>query len=102
MTGRLKELFGMLMVGDGVLGTMAPREHCLLWRQGPPIWQKMIDFFIQRPRLTRLLAMGELAAGFWLAERQWNHGSGRHRLGAAGSRQREFEKVPGCESSPNA
>ncbi len=93
MTGRLKELLGMLMVGDGVLGTIAPQEHCLLWRQGPPTWEKMIDFFVRRPQLTRLLAMGELAAGLWLAERQWNHGSGRHRLGSTSSRPREFARM---------
>ena len=80
MNPRLKELFGMLMIGDGALGTVAPRAHCLLWRHGSPIWKKMISFFARRPELTRLLAVGEVATGLWLAQRQWRAQAIHHRL----------------------
>lgn len=67
---RLSETAGMLMIGDGVLGLMYPREHCLLWRGGPSWWRDSIDWFASHPQMTRAFAATELAAGFWLARRQ--------------------------------
>ena len=41
MTGRdarLTETAAMLMIGDGLLGTMKPSSHCRLWRMGEGRW----------------------------------------------------------------
>jgi hypothetical protein len=67
---RLSESAGMLMIGDGVLGMMYPREHCLLWRGGPSWWRSAIDWFATHPSATRGIAAAEVAAGLWLARRQ--------------------------------
>jgi hypothetical protein len=69
-TRRLSESAGMLMIGDGVLGMMHPRDHCLLWRGGPDWWRSTIDWFAQHPRATRGVAAAEIVAGMWLARRQ--------------------------------
>jgi hypothetical protein len=67
---RMKELLGLLMIGDGALAFVEPRRHVLLWRRGPAAWQAMMDEFVERPGLTRWLGAAELALGFWLATRQ--------------------------------
>ena len=69
-TKRLGESAGMLMIGDGVLGVIHPREHCLLWRGGPGWWRSTIDWFTMHPGTTRSFAAVEIAAGLWLARRQ--------------------------------
>jgi hypothetical protein len=67
---RLKELAGMLMIGDGVLALVEPRGHALLWRRGPAAWRWMIDPFVERPALTRSIGAVEAVLGLWLATRQ--------------------------------
>lgn len=67
---RLSESAGMLMIGDGVLGLLYPRQHCLLWRGGPQWWRDGIDWFAAHPQATRAFAAGELVAGLWLARVQ--------------------------------
>jgi hypothetical protein len=69
MERRLEETLGMAMIGDGVLGIVAPVEHCRLWQSGPPWWQRMIRPFLEHPGATRCLAAAELGLGLWLARR---------------------------------
>jgi hypothetical protein len=68
---RAKEAMGVLMVGDGLAGTVDPVGHCLLWQRGPRRWTRLVSFFAQRPGLTRAVAAAEAGAGLWLASRQW-------------------------------
>ncbi len=70
MEKRLKELLGMMMIGDGMLSLLDPKRHCLLWEIGPPPCREFIDEFVQHPGLTRLLGAVELGLGVWLASRQ--------------------------------
>jgi hypothetical protein len=67
---RLGESAGMLMIGDGVLGFLYPRDHCLLWRGGPNWWRGAIAWFANHPRATRAFAAAEIASGLWLARQQ--------------------------------
>jgi len=69
MNDRVIESLGMLMIGDGVLGTLRPAEHCLMWRGGAEWWRKTMDWFAAHPDLTRAAAIAELGAGLWLALR---------------------------------
>ena len=70
MRRRFSESAGMLMIGDGVLGMIYPRAHCLLWRGGPGWWRSAIDWFATHPSATRGFAAAEIAAGLWLARQQ--------------------------------
>jgi hypothetical protein len=69
LTGRWLDLAAMLMIGDGALAAVAPRRHMLVWREGPESWEHFVDAFAQRPAMTRVLGLIEVAAGFWLAGR---------------------------------
>lgn len=75
---RLSESAGMLMIGDGVLGLMHPREHCLLWLGGPIWWRSTVEWFAAHPHATRGVAAAEIAAGLWLGRRQESAPPGHH------------------------
>lgn len=67
----IAELVAMLVVGDGVVGLVAPRRHSLLWRFGPQGYKVAMEAFAERPTLVRALAAVEVGAGLWLALRQY-------------------------------
>jgi hypothetical protein len=67
---RMKELVGIMLIGDGVLGFVEPRRHMRLWRSGPPAWQMMMDPFVRSPGLTRCISAAEAILGLWLASQQ--------------------------------
>lgn len=71
MGRRVKELAAIAVIGDGVVGLVAPRRHSLLWKVGPEGYQEAIRWFAERPSLVRLLAAGELGLGLTLALRQY-------------------------------
>ena len=67
IAARIAEMVGMLMIGDGVLAAVEPRKHVQLWRRGPDFWEEKMDFFIERPAMTRLLGAVEVGLGIWVA-----------------------------------
>ncbi|CAN5117482.1 hypothetical protein BH20ACT11_BH20ACT11_05910 [soil metagenome] len=68
---RVKELAAIAMIGDGVVGFVAPRRHSLLWKVGPEGYQEAIRWFAERPGLVRFLAAAESGVGLWIALRQY-------------------------------
>jgi sulfur transfer complex TusBCD TusB component (DsrH family) len=68
--GRVKETLAMLLIGDGVLGLIDTHRHLRLWQQGPPAWRAIMEAFLRRPGVTRLISASEIAFGLWLAVRQ--------------------------------
>lgn len=71
MRSRLAETAAMMMIGDGVLAMIAPREHIRLWQKGPVGFEKVLSRFEQRPGLTRTIGAIEAALGIWLAYAQY-------------------------------
>jgi hypothetical protein len=67
---RVKELAAMMLIGDGVLALMYPRQHALLWKIGPQAFKNFMQAFADRPGLTQLLGAAEAGIGVWLASRQ--------------------------------
>jgi hypothetical protein len=72
---RTKEMIGLMCIGDGVLAAAWPREHALLWLQGPEWWSSMVRPFAENPNVTRLLGIAEVGLGLWLARRSMNRGA---------------------------
>jgi hypothetical protein len=66
---RLTEATAMAMIGDGVLGVLAPAAHCRLWEAGPRWWRAMVEPFSEHPAMTRCVAAAELGLGVWLGLR---------------------------------
>ena len=70
MSRRLKELLAIGMIGEGIAGFLAPRSYALLWKCGPRPFQDFVDWFAERPHLTRALCMAETGLGLWLTWRE--------------------------------
>jgi hypothetical protein len=68
MAVRASELAAMVMIGDGVLGTVMPGRHATRWIMGPQEWRPM-RVLAERPVLMRALSAAEAVAGIWLANR---------------------------------
>jgi hypothetical protein len=64
---RTAEAAAWIMIGDGVIGLLRPVEHCLIWQAGPRWWRETVEWFAERPQLTRAAAAIEVATGLWLA-----------------------------------
>lgn len=56
-----------MMIGEGVVGALFPNRYSLFWRIGPHWMRKAAVAFAERPKMTRLLCVGEIAAGLWIA-----------------------------------
>jgi len=66
---RLKELFAIGMIGEGIIGALRPRRYMMLWRFGPKAYRNFIDALADRPQATRLMCAAEAGLGVWLALR---------------------------------
>ena len=40
---QLKELVAMILIGDGVLGTLIPTRHVRRWEVGPKRWRNVLE-----------------------------------------------------------
>ncbi|CAN5179140.1 hypothetical protein BH20GEM2_BH20GEM2_21530 [soil metagenome] len=70
LTNRVKELFAISLIGDGVLALFQPHRHLRLWREGPEPWRRAMGPFLRHPGLTRVLGAAEAGFGIWWASRQ--------------------------------
>lgn len=68
---RIKEMFGILLIGDGVLAAISPHRHPRLWMFGPKSYQQSLRALVKRPALKRAIGIGQVGLGVWLASRQW-------------------------------
>ena len=67
---QLKEIVGLMMVGEGVMAMVHPHGYARLWQHGPSWWRTMIDPFVRHPGKTRFVGAAEAMVGFCLASRQ--------------------------------
>ena len=68
---RMKETLAILVIGDGVIALVSPREHSLLWGVGPEGARKVARVFAEHPNYVRLISAAQIAFGLWLALRQY-------------------------------
>jgi len=78
---QMLDLFGMLLIGDGLLSMLHPRRHCLLWEVGPAPCRKLVDEFVEHPSAARVAGTLELLLGVWLAFGQEDRKAVMERLG---------------------
>lgn len=67
----LKELLAIMLIGEGVVGTLYPERYTRMWATGPGPWRDFIGWWAEQPDLVRLLCAAEVGTGLWLATRQF-------------------------------
>lgn len=67
---QLREIVGIALIGDGVVGALIPHRHVARWNAGPALWQRTLAPLAGHPQRTRVVAIAELAAGLWIALRR--------------------------------
>lgn len=83
----LKELLGLMLIGEGVVGVLYPEQHTRLWAIGPRPWREFVERCAQQSELLRLLWAAQTGVGIWLTARQLppRRGPSRRRMTLAGS-----------------
>ena len=66
----VRDLGGITLVGDGVVGALIPARHTRRYQMGPSLWRAAMRSFARHPALTRALAVGEVGVGLWVATRR--------------------------------
>jgi hypothetical protein len=72
---RVKDLVALLLIGDGALTILSPRDRALLWRFGPERFRKSTGWQADHPFYMRLEGIASIALGVWLALRQYREPS---------------------------
>lgn len=67
---QIKEIVGLALLGEGVLGLLYPKKYSLLWKIGPKPVRDAMEKAAENPELMRLLYAAEAGLGFWLAQSQ--------------------------------
>ncbi|HEX6708749.1 MAG TPA: hypothetical protein VF068_00330 [Rubrobacter sp.] len=60
----MKETFAILIIGDGMIELISPREHSLLCEFGSTQTRHVARFFAENPNLMRLLGALQVAFGW--------------------------------------
>ncbi len=66
----IKELIGLAMIGEGIVGCFAPKKYSLFWKLGFAPLEKLKHKAAENPETMRLIYAAEAALGFWLAKSQ--------------------------------
>ena len=62
----VRDLAGILLLGDGIVGVLIPTRHTRRYERGPGPWRRAMRYFASRPALTRAAAIAEIVAGLRL------------------------------------
>jgi hypothetical protein len=62
----VRRSLGALFLFDGISAFLSPVEYPRKLEFGAPMIDDMLDYFSENPKLTRRLAIAEIAIGVWL------------------------------------
>ncbi|MEP7037797.1 MAG: hypothetical protein ABI891_05600, partial [Acidobacteriota bacterium] len=65
---QIKEIIGLALLGEGILGLLYPKKYSLLWKVGPESLREAMEKAAENPELMRLIYAAEAGLGFWLAK----------------------------------
>jgi len=63
----MKQIAAMMMIGDGVVAMICPRQDAILWARGPRFWRRTMEWLAAHPTVTRMIGAAEAAGGVLLA-----------------------------------
>lgn len=65
MASRWQHFTAMVLIGDGLLALVRPRRDAKAWKLGPEPWRSLMGFFANKPELTRVVGVAQVAVGIW-------------------------------------
>ncbi len=66
----LKEIIGLAMLGEGIIGFVYPKQYSLFWKIGFEPIEKLKRKAADNPEMMRFIYAAEASLGFWLAKNQ--------------------------------
>jgi hypothetical protein len=70
LAARGLEILALAMIGEGVVGLLRPRRYSLFWKIGPHWLRETAETLAEHREATRLICLGEIALGLWIALRE--------------------------------
>ena len=77
---RIKELLAAVLIGDGIITLLRPRQHSLLWWAPLPGVRQLMTWCAEHPNASRLIGAAQIAFALWLDARQYRDGRYDARL----------------------
>lgn len=62
---RAKHFAAMVLIGDGIMALVHPRQDAKAWKKGPWLWCKLMGALAERPVLTRVIGAAQVIGGIW-------------------------------------
>ena len=62
-TKRMKHFAAMVMIGDGVMAMVRPKQDAHAWKRGPRVWRGSMEWLAERPALTRVIGAAQIVGG---------------------------------------
>jgi hypothetical protein len=66
-TKRWQHFAAMALIGDGVMALVHPQRDAMAWHVGPAPWRALMRELHDRPALTRVIGVAQIAGGIWWA-----------------------------------
>lgn len=80
MNLKLKHFAAMLLIGDGVMALIRPRDDAAAWTHGPRVWREAMQTLQKSPTATRMVAAAQVAGCIWWLLREEGSEAQRLRL----------------------
>jgi hypothetical protein len=61
----MKHFTAMMLIGDGVLALIRPKQDAVAWSHGPALWRKSMELLRRNPAATRVVAAAQISAAVW-------------------------------------
>ena len=71
---RAQHFAAMLLIGDGVMALVRPHRDAKAWKKGPKFWRESMQYFADRPALTRAVGATQVIGGVLWALSQRHDG----------------------------
>ena len=78
----IKEIIGLAMLGEGIVGFFEPKKYSLFWKIGFAPVEKLKRKAAANPETMRLLYAAEAICGLWLAKSQLGDSIKKSKRGA--------------------
>jgi uncharacterized protein YjeT (DUF2065 family) len=60
---RAKHFMAMVLIGDGIMALVNPRNDARAWKKGPKVWRRLMQELSKRPGLTRAIGAAQVVGG---------------------------------------